>query len=62
MDEIIATELGRMRLTILKQMQAIETLKSAIDARDREIATLRDIQPELPLAAANGVNGHGTAH
>lgn len=61
MDEIIAAEIGRMRLTILKQAHAIESMKAAIDARDREIAALKAIEPELPLGQTHGGNGHARA-
>ncbi len=63
LDAIIAQKLGELTIFNAKQTILIETLKLELSKRDLEIAKLKTVEPELPLPAKNGENGHaGTPH
>ena len=59
MDELVAKELGRLMLAMIKQGAMIEALKAEIAKRDAEIERLKAAgQLELPVLGRNGGNGH----
>lgn len=62
MDDLVALELGRLKLALIKQTAIIDALKAELGKRDAAIALLKSNEPELPLALKNGANGHAAAH
>lgn len=61
MDELVAKELGKLTLTVIKQAAVIEALKAELAKRDAAIVQMKANEPELPLVK-NGGNGHAAAH
>jgi hypothetical protein len=63
MDELVARELGKLTLTVIKQGATVEALRIELAKRDAELTTLKAADPELAIAAKGGTSGHaGVAH
>lgn len=63
LDALIAQKIGELTILSAKQSVMIDVLKTELAAKTAEIARLKAAEPELPLAAKNGANGHDkTAH